>query len=185
MKAALPFLFTLLTFTLSTAQDSLSFPRSWTGNWTGELEIYNASGLIQRVFMGLNIQPTDSAGVFTWEVTYGEGEEKQVRPYSLKTIDAKRGHYATDEHNSIILDSYWVAGKLIEVFSVEGTLLITTTQQLDENTLLWEIIVSSETPVATTGNTEIDGEKIPEVKSFPVPALQRALLTRVQSSNTK
>ncbi len=185
MKAALPFLFALLTFTLSTAQDSLSFPNSWAGNWTGELEIYNASGLIQKIFMGLNIQPTDSAGVFTWEVTYGEGEEKQVRPYSLKTIDAQRGHYATDEHNSIILDSYWVAGKLIEVFSVEGSLLITTTQQLDENTLLWEIIVSSDNPVASTGNTEIDGEKIPEVKSFPVPALQRALLTRVQSSNTK
>lgn len=183
MKAAIPFLFALLTFTLSAAQDTLSFPRSWAGNWTGELEIYTADGMVQKIFMGLNIQPTDSAGVYTWEVTYGEGEDKQVRPYSLKTIDAQRGHYATDEHNSIILDAYWVGDKLIEVFSVEGSLLITTTQQLDENTLLWEIIVSSETPIATTGNAEIDGEKIPEVKSLPVPALQRARLKRNQSNH--
>ncbi|MBK6619419.1 MAG: hypothetical protein IPG32_00525 [Saprospirales bacterium] len=41
--------------------------------------------------MGLNIQPSDSAGVFTYEITYGEGEAAQVRPYVPKRSMRPRG----------------------------------------------------------------------------------------------
>lgn len=180
MKAIALFVFTLLTSVqiALAAQDTLVFPQSWVGHWTGELEIYNALGLRQKIFMGLHIQPTDSAGVFSWEMTYGEGEDAQVRPYFLKTIDAQKGRYLTDEDNSILLDAYWVGDKLIEVFSVQGSLLITTIQQTAENELLWEIIVALEEPVSVTGGKEVEGEQIPEVKSFPVPSIQRARLRR-------
>lgn len=160
------------------AQNEKTFPENWVGNWTGELEIYNARGLAQKLFMGLNIQPADSTGVFTYEITYGEGDTKQVRPYQLLTVDAATGHYRVDEGNSILLDAYYRGKVLVEIFSVMGSLIITTTEQVEEDVLLWQIVVGNLEMTSVTGGGEADGEEIPEVTSYPSPALQRARLVR-------
>ena len=178
MKAILPFFIALLLVLPIMAQDSLSFPATWVGKWSGELEIHDATGLRQQIYMSLHIQPTDSAGLYAWDMTYGQGEEAQVRNYFLKTIDAEFGHYAVDEANSIVLDAYWRNGVLYEIFSVNGSLLITTTEQVSDDELFWKIIVSRTEPISTTGGEEVDGEMIPEVNSFLVPAVQQARLKR-------
>ena len=182
MKAGTLFIITCLLLGLSSnalsAQSEKSFPENWVGNWTGELEIYNAQGLQQKIFMGMHIQPTDSTGVFSWEITYGEGENKQVRPYFLQTIDAKAGHYRVDEGNSILLDAYWLGPVLVEIFSVEKSLLTTMTEQVEADVLLWQIVVGHLETTTVTGGTEVDGEEIPEVTSYLAPGLQRARLIR-------
>lgn len=160
------------------AQTPKSFPESWVGNWAGELEIYNARGLAQKLFMGLNIQPTDSAGVFTYEIIYGDGDSKQVRPYSLHTVDAATGHYRVDEGNSILLDAYYRGNVLVEIFSVMESLLMTTTEQIEEDVLLWQIVVGNLEATTVTGGGEADGEEMPEVTSYWAPTLQRARLVR-------
>ena len=182
MKALFPsvvvFLISICFASPLPAQSEPIFPVSWAGNWTGELEIYNSKGLSQKIFMGLNIQPSDSAGVFTYEITYGEGEAAQVRPYVLQTVDAATGHYRVDEANSILLDAYWLGGVLVEIFSVEGSLLITTTEQVEPDVLLWQIIVGNMEGTTLTGGGEFEGEKMPEVASYLAPVLQRSRLTR-------
>ena len=174
----LPIFFFALLGTSLPAQSPPAFPEAWIGNWAGELEIYNARGLAQKLPMGLNIQPTDSAGVFTHEIIYGEGDNKQTRPYKLLTVDPATGHYRVDEGNSILLDAYWLGGIQVEIFSVEGSLLITTIQQTADNELLWQIIVGDLETATITGGGEADGEKMPEVTSYKAPALQRARLVR-------
>ncbi|MBK8493017.1 MAG: hypothetical protein IPL49_19565 [Saprospirales bacterium] len=160
------------------AQGDKSFPENWVGNWTGELEIYNAQGLQQKIFMGMHIQPADSMGMYSWEITYGEGENKQVRPYYLQTVDAKTGHYQIDEGNSILLDAYWLGPVLVEIFSVEESLLTTMTEQVEDDVLSWQIVVGHLETTNVTGGIEIDGEEVPEVTSYLAPGLQRARLVR-------
>ena len=70
-----------------------------------------------------------------------------------------------------------IYGKLIQWFEVEGTLLYTTTE-LVNGALHWEIVSGSSSPVSTTGSQKVGEEDIPPVKTYPVGAMQRAVLKR-------
>lgn len=155
-----------------------SFPATWVGNWKGTLEIFNATGRLQELSMELNIHPLDTPpGSYTFEIVYGEDRVTGARPYELLTLDAAKGLYLMDEKNSIKMEAYYLNGKLIQWFEVEGTLLFTTTELVGDE-LLWEIISGSSMPVSTTGNDTVNGEEIPPVKTYPVGAMQRARLRR-------
>ena len=87
-----------------------SFPASWEGYWSGEVEIWG-SGVQQGAFpMSLEIKPTDS--LWTYIITYDHGRlpEPDIREYSLVILEDTLGHYAIDEHNSIVLDAYFMGG---------------------------------------------------------------------------
>lgn len=175
MKAILS-LFIIFSTSLLFGQNS--FPATWVGNWKGTLEIFNATGKLQELPMELNIHPLDTLpNGYTYEIVYGEDKLTGARPYELLTVDAAKGLYLVDEKNSIKMEAYYLNGKLIQWFEVEGTLLFTTTELVGEE-LFWEIISGSSTPVSTTGNDTVDGEAIPPVKTYPVGAMQRARLRR-------
>ncbi|MCB0618975.1 MAG: hypothetical protein KDC43_13375 [Saprospiraceae bacterium] len=176
------FFLTVVLFGLSCwqirAQDSLAFPASWQGIWVGELQIFNARGVVQTVPMELHIQAIEESENYTWHLIYGEDKEAGLRPYELVTIDAGRGLYQIDEKNSIAMEGYLLGGKFFQYFTVAGNALLTSTEKTGPDELVWEIAVSSETPVSVTGNTTEGEEEIPEVKTFPINGLQRAVLTR-------
>lgn len=171
-------LFVLLFFSTGLLLGQASFPATWAGNWKGTLEIFNATGKLQELPMELNIHPLDSLpGAYSYEIVYGEDRVTGSRPYELRTVDAAKGLYLIDEKNSIKMEAYYLNGKLVQWFEVEGTLLFTTTELVGEE-LFWEIISGSSTPASTTGNSTVDGEQIPPVRTFPVGAMQRARLQR-------
>ena len=66
----------------------------------------------------------------------------------------------------------------VDIFSVNNSLLITTTELVEENVLLWQIISGNLEATNTTGGEKVDGEDIPEVISYLGPGMQRARLTR-------
>lgn len=161
-----------------TQQDSLAFPQDWQGKWSGELEIYNATGLSQSIPMELHILPIDTSESYTWTIIYGEDKAAGTRPYELKVVDAEKGHYVVDEHNSILLDAFLLGGKLYERFSVMGSLLLATVE-VREEVMYYEIISGKEKAINTTGAQEVDGEEIPAVGSFPIVVRQYAELKRM------
>ncbi len=170
----------ILCFSLSAtlqAQDQLTFPDSWCGDWTGQLEIYGALGLLREIPMSLSIQPTDSADLYTWKLVYGSGPESSVRPYQLKVIDRKSGQYVIDEQNTIVLQAYLLGGKLYNRFKVGDNLLLTTTEMVGDN-LIFEVISGKDTPIKTTGGQMVDGEEIPPVDAYEIMVRQRAILKR-------
>ena len=71
--------------------DSLTFPDSWAGIWTGELQIRNAKGIAQRIPMALELSPTEEDSTYTWAIIYGEDREKGKRDYLLKVVDREKG----------------------------------------------------------------------------------------------
>ncbi|MCF8247612.1 MAG: hypothetical protein K9J37_14845 [Saprospiraceae bacterium] len=175
MKVILPLFF---LFSTSLLNGQSNFPAAWSGNWSGKLEIFNATGKLQELPMELQIWEQDTVPeTYSFIIIYGEDKVAGKRDYQLITMDSAKGRYLMDEKNSIKMEAYYLNGKLVQWFEVEGTMLYTTTELVGEE-LLWEIISGSSTPVSTTGNETVDGEEIPPVRTFPVGAMQRARLRR-------
>jgi len=154
-----------------------NFPQAWTGNWSGELKIYDSKGVKQKVPMALEIQPTAQKDVFTWALIYGEDKEKGRRSYELNIKDVEKGWYAIDEKNSIILDCYLFHNKLYSRFEVMGNLLLCTYEK-QGNQIIFEVISGSQNAVSSTGNEKNNGEDIPEVNAYGISVSQKAILTK-------
>lgn len=170
------FFFASYSFSQATSND---FPQDWEGKWAGELQIFNHAGLAHQLPMELHILPTkDSLKTsWTWTIVYGSGEDADNRQYELLAIDSAQGKYLIDEKNSIKIEGFLIDNQFHQWFEVGGSTLLTTTSK-SEDTLVWEIIVSQNTPISKTGDGIHQGEEIPLVSTYPVTGLQRAVLTR-------
>lgn len=166
----------LLSQLLIAQKDTLYFPAIWEGEWAGELVISTVVGEAQRIPMILRIHPLDS-GKHTYTIVYGEDTKENTRPYLLQAVAGEPGHFQVDEDNSIVLDEYFINGKLYSRFEVMGSLLLATVEARDEY-LIYEIISGPMEPVNTSGDTVIEGEEIPPVKSFQIRVQQRAVLSK-------
>lgn len=158
------------------AQDSVDFPASWQGEWTGDLVISTGQGEQQRVPMILRILP-QADSTFSFALVYGEDTPENTRPYAIRAVNPAQGHFETDEHNSILLDDFLINGKLYSRFEVMGNLLLTTLEKQGDH-LIYEIISGPLEPLRTTGDTLLDGEEIPPVNSYTIRVQQRAVLSK-------
>ncbi|HEU4469461.1 MAG TPA: hypothetical protein VFR58_00130 [Flavisolibacter sp.] len=164
-------LFLLLAASLAGAQD---FPASFLGHWEGELEWFQAGRPTpQKVKMQLIIKPADTAGQFTWQLIYGD-KQQDNRPYLLKPVDTAKGHWVVDEQNGILLDQYWIGGRVTNAFTVQKTTIFNN-YWLEGDKLMAEFYGYSSASVRRSGGT---GEDIPPVDSYGAKSYQRAVLKR-------
>lgn len=165
----------LLTVSLgATAQES--FPASFTGHWQGEIGWWRPGATEPKKFkMQLLIQPTDSAGRYTWKIIYGEKGE-DIRPYEMEAVDTATGHWVVDEKNGVLLDQYFIGGKLYSVFSVGGTTIVNSYWREGER-LAVEFASYPFKAVRTSG---AGTEESPTVESYAVRSYQKGILTRVK-----
>lgn len=154
-----------------------NFPESWFGYWEGELNIYRESKIVQTIPCALEMGPTDQPDRFVWAIIYGEDVVEGRRDYELVLKDKEKGLYVNDEKNSIFLESYQMGNKLVSRFEVMGTMLFSSYEKVGEN-MIFEIWSGSTELISITGKGMEDGEEIPEVKTYPIPTFQRAVLTR-------
>lgn len=153
------------------AQD---FPKGWIGNWQGEGKWYKpGSDTPQSYKMQLRIQPAAMPGQYTWHIIYGEGG-KDDRPYLLKPVDTARGHWQVDENNGIVIDEFYIGGRLTCTFAVMNS-TITSSAWREGEKLIVEFYTVSSNPLATTGKGT---EESPLVKSYRFLSYQRAELRR-------
>ena len=158
----------------SYAVKAQTFPQDWLGHWKGELNWYQgANKEPKKVPMQLNIQPTDSSRQFLWQLTYG-ADAADNRPYTLTAVDTAKGHWRIDENNGIVLDQYWVAGKLSGAFTVQSSTIVNN-YWLENDQLHVEFYNISAKPVAVTGSGTNES---PSVSSYQVKSYQKAILSR-------
>lgn len=157
--------------------DTSHFPASWSGNWHGTLDIFNAQGKAQSVPMWVEIHKIDTSttGRYTFGLVYGS-KEQDWRPYELVPVAPEKGIWKVDEKNSIEMESYQYGPKLLCWFTVQGNRILCTYEKR-ESDMLFEVYSGKEAAVSTTGNTKQGEEDIPEVKTFPFGVFQRAILT--------
>ncbi|MGK0386527.1 MAG: hypothetical protein ACI849_001144 [Patiriisocius sp.] len=164
------FLFT----SVATAQDiQHNFPDDFFGNYTGILHIHNDKGTTELP-MEFYLQPTDSVGSYQYTLVYGEGEQRQERLYTLKEKNKDKGEYIVDENNSIILDDKVIGNRMYALFEVGGSLL-TTFITFEKDHMIFEIVYLDTSKKNITGGTS---EEIPEVISYPILVVQRAVLKK-------
>ena len=153
------------------------FPEDWLGIWSGTLEIYNQKGVTQSLEMGLEIEKTDTVDVYDWTIIYGSDSTAQRREYQLIAIDTSKGHYMVDEKNGIFLDGYHMHDAFVSVFEVmDNTLVIAYERNMEGMNFTVDVFPSKE--IGISGDTLINGQEIPEVKSFQYTGRQRAVLNK-------
>ena len=136
--------------------------------------MYSSSKDPATIPMKIKNFATDTVGVYGWFLIYGEDEESGTRPYYLKEVDQKNGHYIVDEKNSIVLDSYMISNKLISDFEVEGSTITSIYTLIDENTLTFEIIAgNSDAPHITGGKDDISAVSAYLVRGYHYAELKR------------
>ena len=174
----------LLFFSFSAlqAQDEATFPESWSGSYAGTLDIFGPSGVLQSLPMELHILPIEDSENYTFTIIYGEDKEAGARKYILEPTDPELGLYTVDEQNTIKIEGYHRANMYIQVFSVMESQIVALTERTEDGQLIWEIIANSTTAISVTGNEIHEGEEIPEVKTFPVNAYQRAVLSKMEEA---
>ncbi len=155
-------------------------PSEMTGVYEGKVKIYRQNVLQEEVAMKLEIDQDSIERGISWVMTYGEGEEKSVRPYSVRTINAASGHFEMDEHNGIVLHMQKVLDQYYSYFHVENSLLEAVYTFQDGNTIVFEIKMYHIDVNHTTGDNDFEGDRIPAVKSFPLQVYQRAVLKAVE-----
>lgn len=158
-------------------QTSASFPESWSGDWSGTLEIFNAKGKVQSIWMTVEIHKIDTStqGRYTFGLVYGS-KDQDWRAYELVPVEPEKGVWKVDEKNSISMESYLYGPKLLCWFTVMGSRILCTYEKTGEDTMIFEVVSGMESAISTTGNTRQGEEDIPEVKTFPFSVFQRAIL---------
>jgi len=155
-----------------------SFPKSWLGEYKGELMIYGVDSVKMKIDMELKIGKTSNDSIYDWTIIYDFKGKSDVRAYSLIVSDQQKGHYKIDERNSIIIDAYMHNDSVFtSFFKVEESVIIATYSKMGDS-IFFEIISSKSAPVSKTGNSSYKEEEIPEVFSFEVNGRQNALLKK-------
>lgn len=153
-----------------------SFPKSWVGKYNGELEIFGVDSIKMKLKMKLDIfQKTDS--VYLWKMTYVFRGKEDIRDYELIVVDKKKGIYKIDEKNSIVINSYLKSNILTSFFEVSKSFIISTYTKVN-NTIEFEIISGDGKNPVISGNSNVNNEDIPEVKSYFVNGRQKAILKK-------
>jgi len=154
-----------------------NFPKSWVGNYKGDLEIYSVDSIAMKLKMQLKIaQKSDS--IYKWSLIYDFKGKEDLRAYELKIIDTKKGHYIIDEKNTIEIDAFYRNKIFTSFFKVMDSYIVATYTKENEN-IIFEIISASGKKTTTTGDSIVKGDTIPEVKTYFVNGRQRAILKKI------
>ena len=173
ITAILPLLLMLLCSNLFS---QTAFPKSWEGNYKGELKIFGVDSVKMKLPMKLDIlQKSDS--VFLFKITYDFKGKVDMRDYELKIVDVKSGKYMIDEKNTIEIDAYYKMDILTSFFEVMDSYIISTYTKMNE-AIIFEIISSDGKNSTSSGKSKFEAEDIPEVKSYLVNGRHKAVLTK-------
>jgi hypothetical protein len=161
-------IFILLLFSPFLIAQTADFPKSWEGNWKGEVTIFSSNGN-HLVPVSLVIQPIDSVH-WTWTLHY-EAPNQSPRKYEL--VKDQSG-WKIDEKNGVVLPQQLIGNRLASSFSVAGNLLICY-YWLENDVLQMEIHAVAKEANSKTG---ADTEESFEVSNHFIGSLQKAKLYR-------
>ncbi len=154
-------------------EPSPALPAGWHGVWKGACTVAGPQRARLEFPMELHVAPIKGRTAWTWQIIYGAGAKRQVRPYELLPVAGSEGHFRVDERNGIIIDAWLHGGTLYSRFEV-GTVSIDARYTLRGKRLDVSLVTTQVAPSATTGGK--DG--VPPVKAFPFVALQSGTLTK-------
>jgi hypothetical protein len=167
-------IFSLLLLVSSNALASGLQP--WEGDWQGTCRLTPAYDGIASFKMRLQVGDTNG-GRAAWTVTYeGMGNRpRETRAYEVMAVDAAQGHYAIDEHNGLILDSYLLGSTLYSAFTIGQVLIPARYELTAAGRMTVEMPSLAVVPVRTSC---VEGNPQLCARSFRLNSVQRCELQK-------
>lgn len=158
------------------SQQAKQFPDDYLGIYKGILNITSSKG-DQTLEMEFHLKATEEKEKYQYTIVYIVEGSRQERKYHLLVKDKERGIFEVDENNGIILTAQFFNGVLYSMFEVQGNML-TTTERFYDDKMEFEITFANKEQKLLTGGTS---EEIPEVISYPITVVQKAILYKQKS----
>lgn len=172
---AIYFVFLLLTCIATQAQwPENSFPKGWEGSWEGRVEYITTMGMNMDIFTALHIYSTTSDDTVNFTIVYGE-DSTDIRKYRI--IKGNEDYeWILDEQNGIEIKSYFIGNQLVNLFDVQGTLIMAV-YELKEKEVLLQMYAFDSKDQFKSG---LDTKESPLVSSYYLLSYSRAILTRTK-----
>ncbi|HQR09410.1 MAG TPA: hypothetical protein PLN21_21490 [Gemmatales bacterium] len=157
-----------------------ALPAYWYGTYQGTLEIRSPGKPDMDVPIELVIKPLENADRVTWQITYGEGEKKSVRPYELVALPRRPNYFELDEKSGIKMQMHRSENKLLCLFKISNSLLHVEYEIKPKDRVIhYQISTFQEKDPLTTSH-----EKNPQigVDSYRLLSIQSAILKPVDTS---
>jgi hypothetical protein len=130
-------LFSLLIANQST-QAQAPFIKKCLGTWQGTMHIYGQGQLRDTVAVRLTVAATADTAAWTWRTEYLSAKMPMTKDYVLRTKDAAKGIYITDEGGGLELYDYLYNDKLYCVFETGG-IMLTSSYEIRGDELIFEV----------------------------------------------
>lgn len=150
-----------------------AFPKEYVGTYAGNLNIADASGVLQNVPMELIIKPTEDPKKFSYTLIYIISKKRDERKYTLIVVDPEKGLYDLDENNGILLRANYMRQTLFSTFEVNNRILNSSVEFKNDGRVFFNIIVTEKADPRKTGSEKI------AVISYNTIVIQKAALRKV------
>ena len=153
---------------------SYAFPKEYVGTYAGNLNVADASGVLQNVPMELTIAPTEDPKKYSYTLAYVISKKRDERKYTLIIVDQAKGMFDLDENNGVLLRANYMRQTLFSTFEVNNRILNSSVEFKNDGTVYFTIIVTEKSEPRTTGT-----KKIPVI-SYNSIVIQKGALRKVE-----
>lgn len=151
-----------------------AFPKEYVGTYAGNLNIADASGVLQNVPMELTLAATEDPKKFAYTLSYIVSKKKQEQKYTLIIVDPAKGLYDLDENNGVVLRANYMRQTLFSTFEVNNRILNSSVEFRNDGRVFFVIIVTEKTDPRKTGSEKL------AVTSYSAVVIQKAALRKVE-----
>jgi len=153
------------------------FPLEWIGHYKGDLYLLGSKkGDTLKVDMELIVDHPDGMGLYPWVLKYND---KDARYYGIEVVDAEKGHYLIDEHNSIKIDGFLRGNHFVSRFSVGGSDLVFHYEKRSDGIVI-QVYATLSQSMSETGGEIIGKDTIPKVDSYRMNGFQSGFLKQIK-----
>ncbi len=153
----------------------------WTGTWKGACQLSPPYNGTERFDASLTVGKDEGANGVQWQLIYEASGNlpRQVRNYSMRPINASKGHYVVDENNGLLLDSFIDQDMIYSPFQINGKIITATYVLIGKNKMIMDMPTFDAIPVrksCVTGNPNLCAE------SFGLRMTQRCNLEKISKN---
>jgi len=167
-------LFLIVSFAAQAQWPENSFPKNWEGSWEGRVEYITTLGINMDVYSALHVQSNTSDDTVSFTIVYGE-DSADIREYQM--IKGEEDYeWILDEQNGIEIQSYFIGNQLVNLFEVQGTLIMAI-YELKEKEILVQMYAFDASDKFESG---LGTQESPAVNSYYITSYSRSILTRIK-----
>jgi hypothetical protein len=151
-----------------------NFIKNYIGLWKGNCQLSGSRSMTFQ--MTLTVKPAENSNdTYSWKTTYRSQQINQQRDYRLVLDSKDKNKFVIDENNGLLLDGVYVQGKMLQLFSVNDSVVLSATNTIIGKTL--HVSMPSWTVKKPRITASIDGQN--QVRSYRLNGLQECRLRRV------